>query len=108
MQIIRTSRDLGKSGVATLHKTFQKRIASFHVTDPGKTQFLGPTVLQGAVGTFYAALGLRGIGTQDLNVKLRQGTAKLDHASTAVDLSIGYLKHTVLVRIKRHRATMFI
>src|ERR1700680_2404112 len=58
------------------------------------------------MGPFHAALGLAGIGAQNLDVELRQGTAELGHAVSAGGILPRYPKDRMLVGIERNRLAM--
>src|ERR1700680_4049244 len=55
------------------------------------------------MGPFHAALGLCGIGAQNLEVELRQSTAELGHAVSAGGILPRYPKDRMLVGIERNR-----
>src|ERR1700676_2287350 len=58
------------------------------------------------MGPFPAALGLAGIGAQNLDVELRQSAAELGHAVTTGGIFPRYPKDRMLVGIERHRLAM--
>src|ERR1700682_742078 len=58
------------------------------------------------MGPFHAALGLAGIGAENLDVELRQSTAELGHAVSAGGILPRYPKDRMLVGIERNRLAM--
>src|SRR6266404_1060630 len=58
------------------------------------------------MGPFHAALGLAGIGAQNLDVELRQSPTELRHAISAGGIFSRYPKDRMLVGIERNRLAM--
>ena len=55
------------------------------------------------MGAFHPPLGLAGVGTQDLNVEVRQGAAELGHAITGRSILLADPKDRVLVGVEGDR-----
>ena len=62
-------RLLAEAGVVIGQETRQQLIAGGDRADPLKTQFLDQTILQGLVGALDAALCLRRVGAQNVDVE---------------------------------------
>jgi hypothetical protein len=93
--LVEAAYEAGHEGVA--------RIDRGNVLDP---QFLHQPILQGAVRAFDPALGLAGVGADDLDVQFSQRTAELRHAGAALRLRPVDPEDRVLVRVKRDRAAV--
>src|ERR1700736_6751285 len=106
MQVRLARRRLGKTDIASLHECRQKSVRSLNGADSCQPQLLHQPVLQRMMGPFHAALGLAGIGAQNLDVELRQSTAELGHAVSAGGVLPRYPKDRMLVGIERNRLTM--
>ncbi len=87
-------------------KRWQEGVAGFHAADLCQPQLLHEAVLQCAVGAFDTTLGLTGVGAQDLDVQLSQGTAELRHALTALGALVHGSEDGVLVGVERDRASV--
>jgi hypothetical protein len=106
MQVPISRRRLGETGIIGLHKSRQKCVRRFNGADACQPQLLHQPVLQRMMGPFHAALGLAGIGAQNLDVELRQSTAELGHAISAGGILPRYPKDRMLVGIERNRLAM--
>src|ERR1700736_1119173 len=106
MQVPLARRRLGKTDIVSLHKRRQKCVRSLNGADACQPQLLHQPVLQRVMGPFHAALGLTGIGAQNLAVELRQSTAELGHAVSAGGILPRYPKDRMLVGIERNRLAM--
>src|SRR6267378_8224495 len=106
MEVLGIPRLLAKAGVVIGQETWQQLIAGGNRADPLKTQFLDQAILQGFVGTLDAALRLRRVGAQDVDVEGVQRPPELGHpvaldGSGAIDP-----KDAVLVAVERDRLAM--
>ena len=72
----------------------------------GKPQLLDQAVLQGAIDALDPAFRLARIGTQDLNVELRQRPAELGHALTTLHVRLRHPEHRMLVGVERNRTAV--
>src|ERR1700687_1879046 len=106
MQVPISRRRLGETGIIGLHECRQKCVRSLHGADACQPQLLHQPVLQRVMGPFHTALGLAGIGAQNLDVELRQSTAELSDAISAGGILPRYPKDRMLVGIERHRLAM--
>src|ERR1700680_4210814 len=95
---------LAKRALWGLHECRQKCVRNG--ADACQPQLLHQPVLQRMMRPFHAALGLAGIGAQNLDVELRQGAPELGHAVTAGGIFPRYPKDRMLVRIECHRLAM--
>ena len=77
MQIGGARRSHGGPSVMALHEAWQEGVAGIHVADACHAQLLHQPILQRPVSPFHAALCLAGVGADDLDVQLSQGTAEL-------------------------------
>ncbi len=101
MQVVSPGRPHREPFVETVHEPRQEHVAALdagYVLDP---QLFHQPVLQRAVGSFDATLCLAGLRADDLDVQLRQRTAELRHAGTALRLRPVHTKHRVLVGVER-------
>ena len=80
MQVLGVARLLAEAGVVIGQETRQQFVAGGNRIDPLKTQFLDQTILQGLVGALDAALCLRRVGAQNVDVEGVQRAPKLGHA----------------------------
>ena len=106
VQVVRSARGLGELRVVALHETREERVPGLHVRDPGKPQLLHQPVLQRPVRALDAALGLRTVGAEDLDVQLVQRPAELGHAVSRFRALLRDPEHRVLVRVEGNRAAM--
>src|SRR6201987_95762 len=97
---------LAEAGVVIGQETRQQLIAGGNRTDPLKTQFLDQAILQGLVGTLDAALRLRRVGAQNVDVEGVQRAPKLGHAVALDRPSAIDPKDAVLVAVERNRFAM--
>src|SRR3954469_19250939 len=74
---------LGEAGIVVCHERRQERIAGRHRVDVAQPHLLHQAVLQRPVRPLHAALGLRGIGTDDVDVERMQSAPKLRHSIAA-------------------------
>src|SRR5262249_38709843 len=72
MEVPLVKRRLGEAGIVVCHERRQERIASRHRVDAAQPHLLHQAVLQRPVRPLHAALGLRGIGTDDVDVERMQ------------------------------------
>src|SRR5437763_363928 len=70
----------GELAVVALNEARQKRIGGVKIADARQPQLLDQPVLERRMSAFHPSLGLAGVGTQDLDVEVRQGAAELGHA----------------------------
>jgi len=71
-----------KTPVEIFPKFGQISITGFHVGDAAQAQFFHQAILQGLVGPLNASLGLRAVGTDNLDVQLLHRTSKLGQTAT--------------------------
>src|SRR6476661_7209111 len=69
MEVLGVVRLLAEAGVVIGQETRQQFIAGGDRADPVKTQFLDQAILQGLVCALDAALGLRRVGAQNVDVE---------------------------------------
>ena len=69
-------------------------------------QFLDQPILQRAVRPLHTALGLRAVGTENIDAQLRQGAAELGRAVAARSVLGIHPKDAVLVAVERDRLAM--
>jgi hypothetical protein len=55
------------------------------------------------MGAFHPPLGLAGVGTQDLDVEVRQGAAELGHAVASCRILLADPEDRMLVGVERDR-----
>src|ERR1700674_2534433 len=103
MEVPISRRGLGETGIWGFDEGRQKCVRSLNGADACQPQLLHQPVLQRVMGPFHAALGLTGIGAQNLDVELRQSTAELGHAVSAGGILPRYPKDRMLVGIERNR-----
>src|SRR6202171_5332150 len=106
MQVPLARRRLGETDIVGLNECRKKCVRSLNGADSCQPQLLHQPVLQRVMGPFHAALGLAGIGAQNLDVELRQGAPELGHAVTAGGILPRYPKDRMLVRMECHRLAM--
>src|SRR3984893_2482381 len=106
MQVPLARRRLGKTDIVSLHECRQKCVRRLNGADACQPQLLPQPGLQRMMSPFHAALGLAGIGAQNLDVELRQSTAELGHAVSAGGILPRYPKDRMLVGIERNRLAM--
>lgn len=92
--------------VEALEEPGQKRVAGLHIADVLKSEFFHQAILQRAVGSLNAALGLAGVRADDLDIQLGQGTAELCHAGATLRIRLIDSEDGVLVRVKGHRTSV--
>jgi hypothetical protein len=83
VKILVVERLLGKTAIIVRHERRQERVAGLDGRDSGQPHLLDQAVLQCAVGSFHAPLGLWDIGTNDIDVELVQRAAELRHPVAA-------------------------
>jgi hypothetical protein len=71
MKVSISRRRLGKADAVMRDEAGQEGVCRVDRADAGKSQFLHQTILQRVMRTFYTALGLTGIGTENFNVEFR-------------------------------------
>src|SRR3569832_2873084 len=89
MPVCGPGRNDSKLAVEALHKARQVRIASIDVADAGQPQLLYQAVLQRPVHPLAPALGLAGVGAEDLDVLLGRRSPDLRHALAVAGLRPG-------------------
>src|SRR5438874_12435226 len=94
---------LAEAGVVIGQETRQQLIAGGNRTDPLKTQFLDQAILQGLVGALDAALRLRRVGAQNVDVEGVQRAPELGHAVALDGPGAIDPKDAVLVAVERDR-----
>ena len=82
MHVVRLDGMYAKLPIESLQELGKVQVARLDVADILELQSLQHAVLQRAIGTFHAALGLPGVRAQDLNVQLCECTTRLSHALT--------------------------
>src|SRR2546421_6454898 len=97
---------LAEAGVVIGQETRQQLIAGGNRTDPLKTQFLDQAILQGLVGALDAALRLRRVGAQNVDVEGVQRAPELGHAVALDGPGAIDPKDAVLVAVERDRFAM--
>lgn len=80
MQVVRLDGMYAKLPIESLQELGKVQVARLDVADVLRSQSLHNAVLQRAIDTLHAPLGLTGVGAQDLNVQLCECTTKLSHA----------------------------
>ena len=75
---------------------------------PSRGQALDHAVLQRAKRALDAALRLRAVGTDDVDVQRQQRATELGHTVTAGSLLAVHPKDAVLVAVERHRLAMLL
>ena len=103
VQILVVERRLGEAGVVVGHEARQEGVAGLHGADAGEPQLLHQAVLQGLVGALDAALGLAGVGADDLDVERLQRATELGHAVAVKPGRLVDAEDRVLVGVERHR-----
>src|SRR5271168_2781138 len=103
MEVLGIVRLLTEAGVVIGQETRQQLIAGGDRADPLKTQFLDQTILQGLVGALDAALCLRRVGAQNVDVEGVQRAPKLGHAVALDGPGAIDPKDAVLVAVERNR-----
>src|SRR5271155_4217079 len=96
-------RFLAEAGVVIGQETRQQFIAGGDRADSAKTQFLDQAILQGLVGALDAALCLRRVGAQNVDVEGVQRAPKLGHAVALDGPGVIDPKDAVLVAVERYR-----
>ena len=81
-------------------KPFQHRVGLGDGLRLGQTQFLHPAILGRAEGTFHAALGLRAVGLDQVDVQLGQGPAELRFALVIGLAFFVRLEDAVAIRVQ--------
>src|SRR6267143_7127564 len=90
--------------VVVLHELRQERVPGFHRRDGAQAQFLDQPVLQRLVHPLDAALCLRRIRADDLDVELGRGAPELRHtAGPARRALVVHAEDAVLVAVEGHR-----
>src|SRR5215475_12239795 len=96
MEVPLVKRRLGEAGIVVCHERRQERIAGRHRVDAAQPHLLHQAVLQRPVRPLHAALGLRGIGTDDVDVERMQSAPKLRHSIAARRVFLVHPKHSML------------
>src|SRR6202011_1628911 len=79
MEVLQVARLLAEAVIVISQESRQQFIAGGNRADPLKAQFLDQAILQGLVGTLDAALRLRRVGAQNVDVEGVQRPAELGH-----------------------------
>src|SRR3954466_1909498 len=103
MQIQSLGGRSGELAIVALKKARQNRSGGFTVADARQPQLLDQPVLQGRMSAFHPPLGLAGVGTQDLDVEVRQGAAELGHAVASCRILLADPEDQMLVGVERDR-----
>src|SRR6266851_3219468 len=106
MQVLRVVRFLAEASVVVGQETRQQFIAGANRSDAVKPQFLDQAILQGLVGTLDAALCLRRVGAQNVDVEGVQSPSELGHAVALDSARTIDPKDAVLVAVERDRLAM--
>ena len=103
MKVLQVARLFAETVIVISQESRQQFIAGGNRADALKAQFLDQAILQGLVGTLDAALRLRCVGAQNVDVEGVQRPAELGHP-VALDCPGGIdPKDPVLVAVKRDR-----
>ena len=104
MQILVVPGGLGEAAVVVGHENREQGVAGVDVVGAGQAQLLHQPVLQRLVHPLDAALRLRGVGADDVDVELGQGAAKLRHTpGPAPRALVVHAEDAVLVAVEGHR-----
>ena len=76
------------------------------IGDTAQAQFFDQAILQGLVGTFDAAFGLGGVGTDQLNVQFIQGAGELGDPIALQVIGMIDAKNAEFIAVKCQRASM--
>src|SRR5277367_4144381 len=106
MEVLGIVRLLTEAGVVIGQETRQQLIAGGNRANPLKTQFLDQAILQGLVGALDAALCLRCVGAQNVDVEGVQRAPKLGHAVALDGPGVIDPKDAVLVAVERYQFAM--
>src|SRR6266446_4495352 len=106
MQVLRVVRFLAEASVVVGQEIRQQFIAGANRSDAVKPQFLDQAILQGLVGTLDAALCLRRVGAQNVDVEGVQSPSELGHAVALDSARTIDPKDAVLVAVERDRLAM--
>ena len=79
MQVLRLGSMQREPSVEALEEPGQEHVASVHVAYVLQSQLLYEPILQRAIRSLHAALGLAGVRADDLDVQFGQRTAELRH-----------------------------
>ena len=83
-------------------KVGRKGVAVVHGADAGEPNLLHQPVLQGLVGALDAALGLVGVGADDLDRQRLQRATELGHAISIEPARLVHPENRELVGVERH------
>lgn len=104
MHVLRIARRLAEPGIEILDESRCIGIGRRDRVDAAQPQFLDQTILQGLIGAFHTAFGLRGVGADDVDVELIKSPPELCQAARPVFLrGMGRTKNTVFVAVKCQR-----
>ena len=81
----------------------QEHVAGRNGIDAAQPHLLHQPILQRAMGPFHAAFGLRGVGTNDVDIQRVQRPAKLGHAIAGGGILLVDPEYAMLVGVERHR-----
>ena len=73
VHVLRIARGLAKAKIEVSHELRRIGVGRVNRVDAAQPQFLDQPILQRLVGALDATLGLRGIGTDDVDVELIEG-----------------------------------
>src|SRR5580692_7201607 len=106
MEVLGVVRLLAEAGVVIGQKTRQQLVSGGDRTDTLKAKLLDQAILQGLVGALDAALRLRCVGAQNVDVERVQRAPELGHAVTLDCPGAIDPKDAVLVAVERDRLAM--
>src|SRR6202035_431068 len=106
MEVLGVVRLLAEAGVVISQETRQQLVSGGDGADTLKTKLLDQAILQGLVGALDAALRLRRVGAQNVDVERVQRAPELGHAVTLDCPGAIDPKDAVLVAVERDRLAM--
>src|SRR4051794_8791430 len=106
VQIFRVRRCPAETLIVVFDKSRQPCIGRFYRRNARQPQFLDQPILQRAERALDTALGLRAVGTENIDVQLRQGAAELGRAVAARSVLGIHPRDAVLVAVERDRLAM--
>src|ERR1700719_3093147 len=106
MEVLGVVRLLAEAGVVISQETWQQLVSGGDGADTLKTKLLDQAILQGLVGALDAALRLRRVGAQNVDVERVQRAPELGHAVTLDRPGAIDPKDAVLVAVERDRLAL--
>src|SRR3954447_9239327 len=100
VQIFRVRRCPAETLIVVFDKSRQPCMGRFYRRNARQPQFLDQPILQRAERALDTALGLRAVGTENIDVQLRQGAAELCRAVAARSVLGIHPKDAVLVAVE--------